>query len=47
MNEATLRKVLENYLADKLINQIIADIAELEDGKQLQVTLETTITIGR
>lgn len=47
MNEATLRKVLENYLADKLIDQIMADIAELEDGKQLQVSLETTITIGR
>lgn len=47
MNEATLRKVLENYLADKLIDQIMADIEKLEDDEQLQVTLETKITIGR
>jgi len=47
MNEAALRKVLEKYLADNLVDQIMDEISELEDDEQLQVTMETTITIGR
>ena len=47
MNEAAVREVLEKYLADNLVDQIMDEISELEDDEQLQVTMETTITIGR
>lgn len=51
MNEAIVRKVLDKYLTEPLVNMIMNDIkaeqAEGEEEETLQVTLETTITIGR
>jgi len=47
MNEAAVREVLGKYLTDELINQLMTEIAELEKDEQINVEIETKITIGR
>ena len=47
MNEAAVREVLSKYLTDELVNQLMTQIAELEKDEQINVEIETKITIGR
>jgi len=47
MNEAAVREVLGKYLTDELVNQLMTQIAELEKDEQINVEIETKITIGR
>lgn len=47
MNEAAVREVLGKYLTDELVNQLMTEVAELEKDEQINVEIETKITIGR